>query len=163
MSTAVDGPFTPASLSAPAKPPPSMVPATSAPLVAAAFLLEDACKTPNSVFIGCRADSADPTACLSAASDVLECTQGFFRRLAASRCQALFSRFWRCLDMNNQDRIYCRAEEDSFLQCARLELGVSKRLWQGFHPDRGLKEEGAIPESGSWRYQWHVWTHKNNV
>lgn len=162
MNTA-DSLSTPSSPPVPAESPAPMVPATSAPLLAAAFLLENACKAPNDVFIRCRVDSTDPAACLPAADAVLECTRGFFRRLAASRCQALFTRFWRCLDMNNQDRIYCRGEEDAFLQCARSELGVSKRLWQSYHPARGLKEEGEIPEGGSWRYQWHVWTHKNNV
>lgn len=131
--------------------------------MAAAFLLENACKDPNDAFIKCRRDNADPAACLAAASAVLECSQSFFRRLAASRCQTLFAHFWRCLDMNNQDRIYCRGEEDAFLQCARSELGLSKRLWQSYHPARGLKVEGEIPEGGSWRYQWHVWTHKNRV
>lgn len=45
-----------------------------------------------------------------------------FERIKHSPCQKLFERFWKCLDMNNQDFIYCRDEEIAFHLCAKENL-----------------------------------------
>jgi hypothetical protein len=45
-----------------------------------------------------------------------------FERIKHSPCQKLFERFWQCLDMNNQDVIYCRDEEIAFHLCAKENL-----------------------------------------
>lgn len=33
-----------------------------------------------------------------------------------------FERYWKCLDVNNQSFMYCRAEEEPLTQCALQKL-----------------------------------------
>lgn len=46
---------------------------TSAPLLAAAFLLESRCRAVNDAFMMCRAAKGDPEACAKHAQSVLTC------------------------------------------------------------------------------------------
>lgn len=137
--------------------------ATSAPLLVASFLIEQKCKEANDKFMSCRHRHEDPSQCLIHATAVLDCVSHLFTVLRQSSCQRLYERFWRCLDINNQDHIYCRPEEFDFYACTKEHLGVGKRLWKADRPEKGFKEEGERPELGNWRFAWHVWSHKNNV
>lgn len=52
---------------------------------------------------------------------------GRFDKIKQGPCQALFERFWRCLDMNNQNYLYCREEEQAFHACAQEHLVAPAR------------------------------------
>jgi hypothetical protein len=101
---------------------PNVIPSTSAPLIASSFILEQDCRGTNDAYILCRNANDDPASCETLAHAVLECTRRSFDRVAASPCRMLFERFWRCLDVNNQDFIYCRSEELSFEACTKQHL-----------------------------------------
>ncbi|PJF18177.1 NADH-ubiquinone oxidoreductase [Paramicrosporidium saccamoebae] len=104
---------------------PNVIPSTSAPLLASSFILEQDCRGTNDAYILCRNANDDPAVCETLAHAVLECTRRSLDRVAASPCRTLFERFWRCLDVNNQDFIYCRPEEFSFEACTKLHLPIS--------------------------------------
>lgn len=112
-------------------------PATSAVLLAAAFVIEDACKPVNDKFMICKNKTEDPADCVPAGESVQQCVNSVYRshsyalvcpyfcrfeRIKKSPCQPLFERFWKCLDMNNQNFIYCREEEQAFHQCVKVNL-----------------------------------------
>ena len=141
---------------------PVAYPATSAPLLASAHLHEAICKPVNDAFIKCRYANDDPSACAELALSVFRCADDLYRRLGDSVCAEGYRRFWRCLDVNNQDHIYCRDEESDFVRCTKEHFGVGKRLWRGSRPEEGLKPEDERPETSSWRYQQHVFTNKVN-
>jgi len=45
-----------------------------------------------------------------------------FERVKGSECRPVFERYWRCLEMNNQDFIYCREEDLALHQCTQKHL-----------------------------------------
>lgn len=60
---------------------PEPFPATSAVLLAASFLIEDACKPVNDQFMRCREASDDPADCVAAGQDVRSCVQNLFKAI----------------------------------------------------------------------------------
>jgi len=52
-----------------------LFPATSAPLLAAAFLVEQACKKQNDRFMQCKSESKDPSDCISEGDAIDLCVQ----------------------------------------------------------------------------------------
>lgn len=140
------------------------VKASSAPLLAASFLFESLCKSINDKFMLCKSQHENnPVPCAEWAQAVLSCTNHTLMELGRrARCKDLFESFWRCLDYNNQDFIYCREEEKNFSKCTEQEMGVGRRLWQGRGPEEGWKEPlEKRPEEDSWSFQHHVWWYKN--
>ena len=109
----------------------SMVMATSAVLSAATHILFGQCRTQFDSFMGCRS-ALDPTRsttpaerCTDLAQSCITCSQKVYQKLAESPCRDLFRKFWRCLDNNDQNRIYCREDEREFYACTKEHL-VSK-------------------------------------
>lgn len=109
---------------------------TSAPLLAAAFVIDSNCKHINDLFMKCREQSKLKTGnldglyfnaspCLSLGDRVTECVTNLFDKIGSSTCQTAFNRYWRCLDMNNQNLMYCRNEEIEFHTCAKEILVIT--------------------------------------
>jgi NADH dehydrogenase (ubiquinone) 1 alpha subcomplex subunit 8 len=108
--------------------PNQMVMATSAVLSAATHFLFSECRAHFDAFMSCRSTldpqrNAPPAVrCAELAKTCVECSQESFQRVALSPCRDLFRKFWRCLDNNDQNRIYCRAEERDFYNCTKEHL-----------------------------------------
>lgn len=109
---------------------------TSAPLLAAAFVIDSNCKHINDLFMKCREQSKlntgnsdglyiNASPCLSLGDRVAECVKDLFDKIGSSKCQVAFNRYWRCLDMNNQNFMYCRDEEIEFHACTRENLVIT--------------------------------------
>jgi NADH dehydrogenase (ubiquinone) 1 alpha subcomplex subunit 8 len=145
------------------KTPQSYYQATSSPLLASSFALQSACKSFNDQFVACRYKHANPAACQAYAQDVLNCATRFHEHVKESPCNKLFGQFWKCLDMNQQNFIYCRREEFDFHDCVEEYFGWEKRLWKGTCPEEGLKEKYERPELDSWKFRYHAWSYKNKV
>ena len=101
---------------------------TTAPLIAVSFLIDDECRRINDMFMVCKDEIKkgkedpdgifiDPSPCLHYGYKVRDCVDRLFAKIADSECQASFRMFWRCLDVNNMNFIYCRKEEKSFHKC----------------------------------------------
>lgn len=140
------------------------VEATSAVLHAASHSLFHACRPTFDLYMHCRRTTLtpSPSLCAPLAQSVIDCANRHFLWLSGSPCQKAFRQFWRCLDNNDQNVIYCRGEESGFLECVRGEKGEEvRRLWRGSGPEEG-KVEAKGAEEGRWPFQWHVWWHKNH-
>lgn len=109
---------------------------TSAPLLAAAFVIDSECKYINDLFMKCREQSKvksgnldglyiDAGPCLSFGDRVTECVSNLFDKIGSSECQVAFNRYWRCLDMNNHNFMYCRDEEIEFHACTKEKLVIT--------------------------------------
>lgn len=109
---------------------------TSAPLLAAAFVIDSHCKHANDLFMKCREQAKLQTGnvdglhintgpCLSLGKRVKECVSDVFDKIGSSKCQIAFNRYWRCLDVNNHNFMYCRDEEIEFHACAKEQLVIS--------------------------------------
>lgn len=136
--------------------------ASSAPLAAASFVIEDACSPINDFFMLCKAKCPDPFSCLPLGLAVKQCVRRVLQRIEASPCAPQFVDFWHCLDYNSQMLMYCREEEEKFYQCAAQNGLGKKRLWRGdsaLHP-AGFKEPGEFPEKDNFWYKWHVYNYK---
>lgn len=100
-------------------------PATSAPLLAASFLIDAHCGQLNDMYMACRqqqeAPFSDPRPCFPSGVMLEVCVDDLFGRIRNS-CQETFERYWRCLDMNNQMFMYCREEEQALQACTRDRL-----------------------------------------
>ena len=57
---------------------PNEFPATSAVLIAAAFMIEDSCKEVNDKFMRCKRDHPAPSDCIEQGEDVNECVHGVY-------------------------------------------------------------------------------------
>lgn len=137
-------------------------PVTSAVLHAAAFSIGAACKQVNDQYMQCRHDNPhNPNACHREGQLVEDCVRQVFETIHAGPCARLFDSFWKCLDMNNQDFIYCRGEEAPWNQCVREHYGWKKELWVGLRLEDGFRPEGQeMPAHDTWQYRWHVWKNK---
>ncbi len=67
--------------------------------------------------------------------------------------------------MNNNNFIYCRAEEGAFAACmGQAPFSLTKRLWTADGVERPgaatFKAAGHAPEEGIWNYRMHVWKSK---
>lgn len=69
----------------PQSPPVQHFPATSAPLLAASYLLEGECKARNDRFMRCRAEHENPADCAELARDVLDCSSTLYDRRTEHR------------------------------------------------------------------------------
>jgi hypothetical protein len=139
---------------------------SSAPLMAASFLIADGCHSINDFFMYCKRQCPDPSSCLPLGIAVRDCAEHIFNRLAKSNCREEFGEFWRCLDFNSHMPIYCREEEMKFYECLHAPSSgiedLKKGLWRGDcydHP-AGLKSDDAYPERGRFWYRYHVWNYK---
>jgi hypothetical protein len=106
-----------------------VVMATSAVLSAASHLLFASCREHFDSFMRCRSTpdpqrTATPAErCADLAQACIKCSHDAFQLVAqSSPCRDLFRKFWRCLDNNDLNRIYCRAEERVFYECSRDQL-----------------------------------------
>jgi NADH dehydrogenase (ubiquinone) 1 alpha subcomplex subunit 8 len=141
------------------------VAATSAILHAASHSLFKSCRPHYDLYMSCRQQTAipSPALCSSLARAVIHCANSHFAALKASTCQPCFRRFWRCLDNNDQNVIYCREEERAFYECVRgVEGREVRELWRGQGPEGGVKERAVGAEEERWRFRNHVWWHKNH-
>lgn len=149
------------------------VEATSAILNASSHSLFHHCHPAFNAYMHCRRSTLlpSPEPCQHLARLVISCATTHYEWLAESPCRRAFRQFWRCLDNNDQNVIYCRGEERLFYDCVGDGLGKLgregdggevRRLWRGSGPGDGFKEDASGAEEGRWPFQWHVWWYKNH-
>lgn len=145
----------------------SRVMASSAVLNAASHHLFADCRQIFDAYMQCRATpdpahAATPAArCAHLAASVLDCATQTFSSIATTfpQCQPLFRKLWRCLDNNDQNRIYCRPEERLYYKC----IGKEIQIWKGRGPKDGYKGDNSRGvEEDRWPFMMHVWWYKNN-
>lgn len=108
---------------------PEMFKPTSAPLLAASFIIGEQCKQFNDLYMACTkekansqySDSSDPSDCIPLGYFIKKCIDNTFVSIK-NACQDDFESFWKCLDINNQDFIFCRQEEEKFYRCMQAKM-----------------------------------------
>ena len=99
--------------------------ATSAPLLAASFLIGKECLMLNDFYVNCRNEAVKAKTnisnCFHIGRQLEQCIDLTFDKIRTS-CQKCFERYWRCLDLNNHNQIFCRDEEHTFDACLQEKL-----------------------------------------
>ena len=98
---------------------------TSAVLMGAAHHYGEHCKKENEAFMDCRIESKDPRKCLNEGREVTQCAMSFFKKVKAS-CNEEFTKYWSCLDYNNQDFTKCRGSQAKFDGCMLEKLKIER-------------------------------------
>ena len=98
---------------------------TSAVLMGAAHHYGEHCKKENEAFMDCRIESKDPRKCLNEGREVTQCAMSFFKKVKTS-CNEEFTKYWSCLDYNNQDFTKCRGSQAKFDGCMLEKLKIER-------------------------------------
>ena len=97
--------------------------ATSAVLTAAAHALGKYCDEDFKDFMGCRYVTKDPRQCLEEGKLVTKCAMKFFKAMKV-HCHEEFTKYWTCLDYNNQEYGYCRKSQIPYDKCVLEKLNI---------------------------------------
>eukprot|EP00112_Aurelia_sp_Birch-Aquarium-sp1_P018650 Seg4472.2 transcript_id=Seg4472.2/GoldUCD/mRNA.D3Y31 product="NADH dehydrogenase" protein_id=Seg4472.2/GoldUCD/D3Y31 len=97
--------------------------ATSAVLTAAAHALGKYCDEDFKDFMGCRYVTKDPRQCLEEGKLVTKCAMKFFKAMKV-HCHEEFTKYWTCLDHNNQEYGYCRKSQIPYDKCVLEKMNI---------------------------------------
>ena len=100
--------------------------ATSAVLTAASHALGKFCDEDFKDFMGCRYVTKDPRQCLEEGKLVSKCALTFFKKLKEN-CHEEFTKYWTCLDHNNQEFGYCRKTQAPYDKCLLDMLNIETK------------------------------------
>ena len=102
---------------------------TSAVLMGGAHHYGSYCEKQNEAFMECRIDSKDPRKCLTEGKAVTQCAIDFFTKVKGS-CNEEFTKYWTCLDYNNQTLAKCKQSQKVFDKCMLEKLNVEKPKYE---------------------------------
>ncbi len=98
--------------------------ATSSVLIAGAHHMGKFCEEDFKDFMGCRYVTKDPRQCLKEGKLVTKCAMSFFKKLK-DHCNDEFTKYWNCLDVNNQEYGRCRKAQSPYDKCVLENLNIA--------------------------------------